>query len=149
MTCILYLFIDKEYYNYLIIISCFIIIPIIYIKQLKKYNDNYTNYYRVLIYYNQKKYNLTGFLDTGNKLYDFYKNRPVILTDIKIKVNDNNIIYVPYTSVNNEGVIKCFKPDKLIVDNKEINNYLIGLSNNKIKIDGVNVILHSKMKGII
>ena len=96
LSGILYLFIDKEYYNYLIIISCFIIIPIIYIKQLKKYNDNYTNYYRVLIYYNQKKYNLTGFLDTGNKLYDFYKNRPVILTDIKIKVNDNNIIYVQY-----------------------------------------------------
>lgn len=149
LSGILYLFMDKGYYNYLIILLVFIIIPFIYYKQIKKYQENYSNYYQVVVYYQNKEYDLTGFLDTGNKLYDLYKNRPVILTDYKIPLKDSNIIYVPFSSVNMEGVIKCFKPDKLIVNNKEIKNYLVGLSNNKIKIDGVNVILHSKMKGII
>lgn len=149
LSGILYLFMDQKYYNYLILIIIFITIPIIYYKQLKKYQDNYTNYYQVKIYYKQKIYDLIGFLDTGNKLFDLYKKRPVILTDYQININDEEIIYVPFTSVNTEGIIKCFKPDKIIVNNKEINNYLVGISNKKIKIDGVNVILHSKMKGII
>ena len=78
-----------------------------------------------------------------------YKKRPVILTDYQINIKENDIIYVPFSSVNTEGIIKCFKPDKIIVNNKEIKNYLVGISNKKIKIDGVNIILHSKMKGIV
>ena len=149
LSGILYLFMNQGYYNYLIIIIILIIVPTIYYKQSKRFQDNYTYYYKVKIYYQNKVYNLTGYLDTGNKLYDYIKNRPVILTDYKIKIKDENIIYVPFTSVNTEGVIKCFKPDKLVVNNKEISNYLIGLSDKKIKIEGVNIILHSKMKGIL
>ena len=32
---------------------------------------------------------------------------------------------------------------------KEFKNYLIGLSNDKFKIDGINCILHNNMKGIL
>ena len=149
LSGILYLFIDQENYNYLILSIFFIIIPIIYYKQLKKYQDNYSNYYHVKIFYKKKIYNLTGYLDTGNQLFDLYKKRPVILTDYQINIKENDIIYVPFASVNTEGIIKCFKPDKIIVNDKEIKNYLVGISNKKIKIDGVNIILHSKMKGIV
>ena len=149
LSGILYLFMDQKYYNYIILIIIFVTIPIVYYKQLKKYQDNYSNYYNVNIYYKKDIYELTGFLDTGNKLYDLYKKKPVILTDYQIDFNIEDTIYVPFTSINTEGVIKCFKPDKIIVNNKEIKNYLVGISNKKIKIDGVNVILHSKMKGII
>ena len=43
--------------------------------------------------------------------------------------------------------MKCLKVDKIIIHNKVYKNYLIGLMDNKIKIDGVNCILHSQMKG--
>ena len=149
LSGILYLFLNKLIYNYFLLIFFFIIICYIYIKQMKNYQENYVNYYQVKILYNNKKYDLVGYLDTGNKLYDPIKKRPVILTCVKINILDKDLIYVPFTSINTEGIIKCFKPDKLFVNNKLFNNYLIGLSNKKIKIDGVDLILHSKMKGII
>ena len=50
LSGILYLFIDQENYSYLILSIFFIIIPIIYYKQLKTYQDNYFNYYHVKIF---------------------------------------------------------------------------------------------------
>ncbi len=144
---VLYLLIDKPYYNYLILIVTFFIVCFLYIKQYRKIKNNYSNYYKVEIIYNEKKYLLTGYLDTGNKLYDNYHRRPIILIDKKIKCDLEKIIYVPYTSLNNSSVLRCIKADKIIINNCVFNNYLIGLSNNKFNIDGVNCILHSKMKG--
>ena len=140
---------DYGYYNYFILIIGFIIISILFIKQMKKYQDNYSNYYKVDIYIKGNLYKLNGYLDTGNKLYDQYKNRPIILISKKINYNLEDIIYVPYVSLNNESLVKCLKSDKVIVNNKVFNNYLIGLSDKKFHIDGVNCILHSKMKGIL
>ena len=146
---ILYLFMNKMIYNYLFIIFGFIIICFLYIKQIKKVKDNYTNYYQVDIYFNNNILSFTGYLDTGNKLYDNYKHRPVILIDKKIKYHEEDIIYVPYVSLNEESILKCLKIDKIVINNHVFKNYLIGLSSKKIKIDGVNCILHSKMKGMI
>ena len=140
---------DYGYYNYFILIIGFIIISVLFIKQMKKYQDNYSNYYKVDVYIKGNRYKLNGYLDTGNKLYDQYKNRPIILISKKINYNLEDIIYVSYVSLNNESLVKCLKSDKIIVNNKVFNNYLIGLSDKQFHIDGVNCILHSKMKGIL
>ena len=105
--------------------------------------------HKVEIYFKDRKYLLTGYLDTGNKLYDTYKHRPIIITSKKINYNLEDVIYVPYESLNNNSILRCLKTDKIIINKHEFNNYLVGLSNNKIKIDGINCILHSRMKGII
>ena len=144
---VMYLLMEKGFYNYIILIIGFIIVLMMYIKQYKSYQDNYVNYYKVEIYLKNKKYLLTGFLDTGNKLYDNYKHRPVIIIDKKVNYNLEDIIYVPYLSLNNESILKCLKTDKVIINNHIFKNYLVGLSNKKINIDGINCILHSKMKG--
>ena len=144
---VLYLLMDKGFYNYIILIIGFVLVIFLYIKQLKKYQENYSNYYQVEVFVKDKKYELTGFLDTGNKLIDSYKHRPVIIVDKKINHSPKDIIYVPYVSLNNHSVLKCIKADMVIVNNHIYKNYLIGLSNDKLKIDGVDCILHSKMKG--
>ena len=146
---VMYLLMDKGYYNYLVLIIGFIIVLFLYIKQIKHYQDTYANYYQVEIVIKDKNYLVTGYLDTGNKLYDTFKHRPVIILDKKIKYNINDIIYVPYLSLNHNSVLKCLKVDKIIINNHVFNNYLVGLSNKKINIDGINCILHSKMKGMI
>lgn len=134
-------------FNYLFLIIISPIIIIYYLKSSLKLKYNYSNYHKVEIDYLGKKYHLTGYLDTGNHLVDMYKKRGIILISITIPYKENNIIYTPYKSLNNEGILKCLKPDKLFIDKKEFNNYLIGISNDKFKIDGVNCILHSNMKG--
>lgn len=144
---IMYLLMEKGYYNYLVLVIGSIIVLVIYIKQIKNYQNHYTNYYAVELYFKNKKYSLTGFLDTGNKLYDNYHHRPVIIIDKKIKYCLEEVIYVPYVSLNNQSILKCLKADKIIINNHVFNNYLIGISNEKFKIDGINCLLHSKMKG--
>lgn len=144
---VMYLLMEKGFYNYVILIISFIVVLFMYIKQIKNYQNNYSNYYSVELYFKNKKYLLTGYLDTGNKLYDSYKHRPVIITSKKINYKLEEIIYVPYISLNNQNVLKCLKPDKIIINNHIFNNYLVGISNDKFKIDGINCILHSKMKG--
>ena len=146
---VMYLLMDKSYYNYIVLVIGFILVLYLYIKMIKKYQTSYSNYYKVKIIIKGKLYDVIGYLDTGNKLYDTLCNRPVVILDKKIKYNLEDVVYVPYTSLNNTSILKCLKSDKIIINNHEFNNYLVGLSNKKINIDGINCILHSKMKGLI
>ena len=86
-----------------------------------------------------------GLLDTGNRLRDPYKGRSVILVNNDILM-DGDIVYVPYKALNTTGVIKCYKVDKVIVEEKEFSNCLVGISKDKIVIDGVECILPNIFK---
>ncbi len=144
---VLYLLKSRGLYNDFILIIGFMITCYIYVRQMKRLKNNYQHYYQVDIYYKNKKMSLIGYLDTGNKLYDNYKHRPIILIDQKIDYDLSEIIYVSYASLNHESILKCLKADKIIINNHTFKNYLIGLSERKFYIDGVNCLLHSKMKG--
>ena len=133
--------------NYIVLIIISPIIIFFYIKNTLKLKNNYSNYYKVDIIYKNKLYHLNGYLDTGNHLKDTYKHRNIILVNLDINYNLEEVIYTPYNTLNHNGIIKCLKPDKIYVNKVLFNNYLIGLSNEKFKIDGIDCILHSSMKG--
>lgn len=133
--------------NYLVLLIISPIIIIFYIKYSLKLKNNYANYYKVDILYKNKLYHLNGFLDTGNHLKDIYKKRNIILVHIKLNINPEEIIYTPYKTLNNTGILQCIKVDKLFVNKHEFANYLVGISHDKFKIDGIDCILHSSMKG--
>ena len=133
--------------NYIILLIMSPIIIIIYIKNTLKLKNHYSNYFKVTIIYKNKVYYLNGFLDTGNHLKDIYKHRFIILANININYKLDDIIYTPYSTLNHNGILKCIKPDKVYINGIEFNNYLVGLSKEEFKIDGINCILHSNMKG--
>ena len=135
-------------FNYLILLILSPVIIFFYIRETKKLKNSYSNYHKVDIVINRKTYHLNGYLDTGNNLYDPYKRRGVILVNIELDYK-NNFIYVPYSSLNHEGVVKCLKPKKVLIDGIEFKDYLVGLSNNKFKIEGIDCILPNKMKGYL
>ena len=135
-------------FNYLVLLILSPVIIFFYIRETKKLKNSYSNYHKVDIVINRKTYHLNGYLDTGNNLYDPYKRRGVILVNIKLDYK-NNFIYVPYSSLNHEGVVKCLKPKKVLIDGIEFKDYLVGLSNNKFKIEGIDCILPNKMKGYL
>ena len=129
-----------------LIIFCPIILYI-YIKQGIWLKNNYSNYYKIKIFLNNKEYNFNAFLDTGNNLATPISNKPVILIDKKLEVD--KYFYIPYKVVNNKGVIKCFKSDKVIINNREKKGVIVGIMNDKIKIDGIDCLLNKKiMEGI-
>lgn len=143
------------YYNGLSInvILLIILSPIIiyaYIKQAKNLKNNYSNYYNIDIYLkNNEIITATAFLDTGNKLEDPYKKRPIILlNNNKIKLDDDlqRLLLVPYESLNNHGLLKCIIPEKIFIEGIGFReNFLVGISNEEIKIDGVDCILSPKL----
>ena len=143
---ILYLFDlnSNLYFNYLLLILFSPVIIYILIKELNKHRLNINDKYIVEITLGKKIYKLEGFIDTGNRLISPIKKEPVIL--VNIELNYNNVIYIPYKALNTEGIIPCIKADKVKINNKIINNYLIGLAHDKFVIDGMNCILPNKLK---
>ena len=126
--------------------SFFILIA--YLKQLDKLRNNYNNYLRVEIEYHNDKYNFIGFIDSGNNLRDQYKNRPIsILYSEDFQYEYEDIVLVPYETASGSGVLQCIKVNKMIVDNHTYKNSLIGLKRDKLKIDGVDIILNNQYMG--
>ena len=123
------------------------IILYFYLRNLNKLKYNYNNYLKLIVKYKDKVLNLVGYIDSGNKLSDQYKNRPISLIYlVDFEYDYKDIILVPYETASGSSILKCLKVDKLIIDNKECSG-LIGFMDKKIKIDGVDIILNSKYIG--
>ena len=113
----------------LLIISPLVILLYVieYLKLKKKINVSYN----VIIKFRNKELNLEGFLDTGNKLVDPYFHRPIILLNKKlINIKNKKVLYVPYSSLNNNGLLKCIIPEYIILDNIKYDKVLVGISEN-------------------
>lgn len=122
----------------------------LYTKQALELKNNYSKYYNIDIYLkNGKVLPLTAFLDTGNILEDPYKKRPIILLNkglLSIDYEKDKILLVPYDTINNHGLLKCIIPDKIFIQGIGFKkNFLVGISNEKIKIEGIDCILNSKL----
>lgn len=119
-----------------------------YIKNQRKQKEELSNYYEVTItFLNGLTKNLTGFLDTGNNLYDPYKKRPIIIINKDILGSYNpNFIMVPCLTVNKESLLKCFKIKKIVINGRNITKEcLVGISDNNFNINGVDLLLHKKI----
>jgi len=131
--------------NFICLLILSPIILFIYIKETKVLRYNYSNYYNIEIYLNNKKYKYVGYMDTGNVLIDSITKKSVILIDKrKILFNIKEFRLIPYMSINGSNMIKVIKIEKLLFNNKEYNNVLLGIMD-KISIDGVDVILNRKL----
>ncbi len=130
---------------FLFIISPFILY--IYYRQAKKMKATFNLTYEVSIALkNGKKYHLRGFLDTGNKLIDPITNKPILLLEKGVIKEENiNFYYVPFQSLNNNNLLKCLKPEWIEIKNKKYKNYLLGISDKKFHLDGVECILNNKL----
>ena len=134
--------------RYLLLVVCTPLILLLSKKKIKKLNNYYKDIYEVKLYYHGQKYLFNALLDTGNNLYDQYKKRPISLVyTTKIKFNYEDGILVPFETANKKSIMKCIIVDKIIVDNKTIRNVVIGLSDKKINIQDINMILHKDIIG--
>lgn len=127
------------------LIMLLIISPLIvykYFKLQRGFKNDYLDLYDVEIYYEGYKLIGTGFLDTGNKLKDPYFGRPIILVNKDLITRKVKSFLVPYHTVNNESLLKVFKPDKVIINKKKVRKVLVGLTD--VNLNGVKIILHTE-----
>lgn len=131
----------------LVIISPFIIYG--YVNSMRKMKIDYNNFYKVDLCYKNKVYKFDAFLDTGNRLYDPYKKRPIVIVNTdKIKLNYENSILVPYNTASGNSILKCVIVEKIVIDKKHVlKNVLVGISNEKFRIEGINMLLHNDLMG--
>ena len=133
---------DGLSFNFIIILLISPIILIFYIKSNRKIKNNNSNYYDISIDYKGIKKELTGFLDTGNNLYDPYLKRPIMLIKKGIIDFNGKYILISYSGVNGSSLLKCYKVDKIMINNNCFKNVLMGEIDD-INIEGIDVILHS------
>ena len=115
-----------------------------YVRQSMKRKQRNTNLYHIELMEGKKKYQYTGYLDTGNQLYDPYSKRPVhLLYDPTYKLSKKQkVIYVPYQGLGVSGIIPCVVFDRMIIDGKkEIEKVLVGFSKDPFQIGGTQMIL--------
>lgn len=136
--------INNDLLKIIIYILILLIESYIYTNQIKKLKYNNSNYYKVDIYLKDRpKLTLISFLDTGNELKDPYSNKPIILvTKKKINLTSEKIILVPYNTIDNHGLMECFRPEKIYIHKIGYKKkLLIGLIN-EITIEGADCIMN-------
>ena len=80
-------------------------------------------------------------MDTGNSLIEPYNNRKVIIINKKV---DEKYFLVPYKTINDESLIKCFNPRKVYIDGLgERNDISVGIINKRFI--GYNCLLNCKL----
>lgn len=129
--------------NYVIMLLLIgLIVTLVYAKYLHRTKQGIVNSYKVLINKNDKNYNYVGYLDTGNNLV--YKKRPVLILNkgLDLDISDENIIYIPFVTVNGTGIMKCFWLKEIFINNKKYKNIYIGISNDKFYLNDADIILN-------
>lgn len=133
--------------NFILLLISSPVILYFYIKQMKALKENYSFYYKVTFYFENKTVLCNAYLDTGNKLKDPYSNSPIVLLYQK-KIPNHKIPfhYVSYDAVGHTGLLKCIRVPKMEIEGigmKE--NVLVGIMREEIKMDGVDCILNIKL----
>lgn len=133
--------------NYLFILVFAPIILYFYTKEMNKFKIRNSLSYKVDVYLKDKKVvRLNGFMDTGNTLVEPYNHKKVIVVNSKEMescLTPGNFMLVPYDSVNSSGFLKCIRVDKLYIDGIGVRtDVVVGLTNAKLKNNGVNCILN-------
>lgn len=126
------IFINNGYSINLIILL--IISPLIiylYVKEFLKLKKSINTTHNVLIKFKNKEIRIEGFLDTGNKLIDPYFHRPIVLVNKKyIDLRGKKVFYVPFESLNNNGILKCIICEYILIDEQCYKKVVIGISEN-------------------
>lgn len=129
--------------NLILLIFIGLLITIMYSKYIKKIKREEQNKYKTTLFIDNKEIKLTGFLDTGNELK--YFNKPVLILNKNIKINLENkkIYYVPFTTLNSKGLMKCIKIEKIFIEEKGFfENIYLALSNDKFHLKEADIILN-------
>lgn len=132
--------------NLMLLIVIGFISTIIYSKYLRKTKRENNKKYKTTLFIDNQKLNLTGFLDTGNDLLYFKKPVLILNKNIKLDLTDKNIYYVPFTTLNSTGVMKCIKLDKIFIEEKGFfENIYLALSNDKFHLHSADIILNTNL----
>lgn len=139
---ILYYFKNENLLNYSYYLLMIPIIMNIYKYFSYDIKNVFSLKYKVTIYLNNGQIlYLSGYMDTANKLTEPYSNKKVIIINKKV---EEDYFFVPYQTIDNSALLKCFRPKKVYIDGLgERNDIVVGIINKKFV--GYNCLLNYKL----
>ncbi len=137
----------------LLLISTILAYTIIYIiTYIKNQNiQNVKHSAKLTIHFGGKCVTISSLCDTGCTLCDPISGAPAVIISPKIakvllskEISGNKYRPLPFTTIDNsKGILDGFIPDKLIIDDNEITNSVIGIS--KTDIDTYSAIFNPQI----
>lgn len=136
--------------NYIVLLIGSPVIIYAYVKQGLHLKNYYSSYYKIHLRLNEQQVlHCNGFLDSGNRLEDPYFHRPVILIDHRkfiYDINEFKMILVPMQTANCTNLIPCIEIPEIEIEGVGIRKkVLLGIMDGKITMDGIDVLLHTKV----
>ncbi len=139
-------FLNEFHVPYVVIILISLFVFLKYIKCMIILKNHYSCYYHVKLYFDENQFvYLNAYLDTGNHLKDPYSHQDIILVNKEKVLSFQNYYYVPYHSLNHSGLLKCIKGRKLEIEEKVHDHFVIGLSEDKIGMDGIDCVISTNI----
>lgn len=77
----------------------------------------------VTVVTDQKRVCLSGVSDTGNTLYDFFAEKPVVVCssdELEAEYQNKRYKLLAYTTVNGKGLIRVYTPKEVFIDQKRV-----------------------------
>ena len=133
--------------NYVLLLIISPVILFFYYKSIKLTKRAYALYHHIEIVFENEHYKLLALLDTGNSLKDPITNKPVIIikkNTLKGIYNIRSPMYIPFNTIKGSGLMRCYKPSFIVINNQKIYGYLVGECEYKFS-DGVECILNVKL----
>lgn len=130
------------------IILMFLIGPIIvflYILNNKKIKLELSTIYDVILIDSDNTIKLRGMLDTGNNIKCPITNLPVIMVSNSLKFREDNLFLVPYQTIDNQGLLHCYRIDGVVINGRQVKCLISKTSN----IDKNEVLLNNLMRETI
>ena len=132
--------------NIFLLVLIGLITVIIYSKYLKKVKKDLKKKYQTTLFLNNKEIKLMGYLDTGNDLLYFKKPVLILNKNIKLDLTGKKINYVPFTTLNSTGIMKCIKLEKIFIEEQGFfENIYLALSNDKFHLHSADIILNTNL----
>lgn len=134
---------DVVYFNIspiVLIILTLISYYIMYIIKRVTQGINVGEVCNIEIVVNNSKYMFKAKIDTGCNLKEPFSSEYVIVTEKSLlagfSIDENHFRVIPFESLGGNGIIKGFKPEKIIIDGVEKENHIyIGICENVLNGD--------------
>lgn len=121
----------------LIICTLFAFISLSIYEKIKSKQHPKTRVHKVTVYYENTQCCFNSMVDTGCNLREPFSGLPVIIAEKELidenEIKEEKLRLVPYKTLSGEGILKAFRPEKILVDGKEVKSgCYIGVSNGSL-----------------
>ncbi|MBQ7809906.1 MAG: sigma-E processing peptidase SpoIIGA [Clostridia bacterium] len=121
----------------LILCTLIAFISLSVLEKLKTKHNPKIKIHKVTVFYENTECTFNSMVDTGCNLKEPFSGLPVIIAEKELidenEIKAEKLRLVPYRTLSGDGLLKAFKPEKTLIDGREVKDgCYIGISNGRL-----------------